>query len=205
METRGALRSSPLPERPLVGASSRRGRPARSGRPGRARRWGGRGGVWGERRGPRPRPPARAAVCGWVPRRYRAVLPRAPWDRGRGVLPVAALPRLLLPVRPAAPRAAEASGGPGRAVAATARAVAVGAAPLGRRGVPPRCRAPGRPWRAGRVPGGPSPGAPPCACVGPCSGLGLWSVGGGRPPVRAVPCRVAARWVCDLRSDVATR
>ena len=207
METRGALRSSPLPERPLGGASSRRGRPARSGRPGRARRWGGRGGVRGERRGPRPRAPARAAVCGWVPRRYRAVLPRAPWGRGSSPWPLAPPPSRL-PVLPAAPR-----GGGGAGEGGSGGGVGGGSgrlwwrprvrSPLGRPvrppsvrpfppppvPRPPRCRAPGRPWRAGRVPGGPSPGAPPPrtgACVGPRFRAG--AVGWRRAPAFAAGC-----------------
>ena len=213
METRGALRSSPLPERPLGGASSRRGRPARSGRPGRARRWGGRGGVRGERRGPRPRAPARAAVCGWVPRRYRAVLPRAPWGRGSSPWPLAPPPSRL-PVLPAAPR-----GGGGAGEGGSGGGVGGGSgrlwwrprvrSPLGRPVRPPSVRPfpppPSRALRgavrpAGR--GGPavSPGGrlrarpPPvrARASGRVSGLGL-SVGGGRPPLPPGVARLGVR------------
>lgn len=106
MQTRGALRSSPLPEQPagaelvLAGAAGLGvgvGPAAGTGRGGRGKERA-RESAAKPREGEKGRrgaglapglPPTRAAVCGWVPRGYRAVLPpaREAGAPGTGVTP----------------------------------------------------------------------------------------------------------------------
>ncbi|XP_042636135.1 serine/arginine repetitive matrix protein 3-like [Catharus ustulatus] len=144
-------------------------------------------------------PPARAAVCGWVPRRYRAVLPRvrgaSAGDGGRPYPPSSdplcrrppggvkgAVASLSLPAEAVACRPAGRS--PVRAVsAALSSSVLVpgmGVFRLRRLALlfPPLAR--------GREGGGEGRAAERSLC---------------RPAVRPA----AQLWACDLRSDVATR